>query len=172
MRFAIASLLILAAQVAYAGINGSGQQRDEPLGAFNAPRQSRHSLSNPYGAGSRYRSDGLMNPYSRYGSRYSNQSWRNPYATRAPQLYQNNQYRGRWARTATSSIPRRTPTGPTAAGIRPAASTIPTGLAAATRSRSTSGRGGNRRSGVRGAPKVGLGSLLAAGGAHYRTGHW
>jgi len=97
MRFAIASLLILAAQVAYAGINGSGQQRDEPLGAFNAPRQSRHSLSNPYGAGSRYRSDGLMNPYSRYGSRYSNQSWRNPYATRAPQLYQNNQYRGRWS---------------------------------------------------------------------------
>jgi hypothetical protein len=38
-------------------------------------------LDNPYGAGSPYKSDGLMNPYSQYGSKYSNKSWTNPYAT-------------------------------------------------------------------------------------------
>lgn len=53
-------------------------------------------LSNPYGAGSPYKADGLMNPYSRYGSPYSNQSWRNPYATDAPKLYDSNgNYRGK-----------------------------------------------------------------------------
>jgi len=36
-------------------------------------------LNNPYGAGSPYKSDGLMNPYSQYGSPYSNKSWTNPY---------------------------------------------------------------------------------------------
>jgi hypothetical protein len=40
-------------------------------------------LNNPYGAGSPYKSDGLMNPYSQYGSRYSNQSWTNPYAQKS-----------------------------------------------------------------------------------------
>jgi hypothetical protein len=39
-------------------------------------------LNNPYGAGSPYKPDGLMNPYSRYGSPYSNDSWTNPYATK------------------------------------------------------------------------------------------
>lgn len=53
-------------------------------------------LGNPYGAGSPYKPDGLMNPYSRYGSPYSNDSWTNPYATNAPQLYdQGGAYRGR-----------------------------------------------------------------------------
>ncbi|MBH9553979.1 hypothetical protein [Inhella gelatinilytica] len=53
-------------------------------------------LSNPYGAGNPYKADGLMNPYSRYGSAYSNQSWRNPYATDAPRLYDaQGNYRGR-----------------------------------------------------------------------------
>lgn len=53
-------------------------------------------LNNPYGAGSPYKSDGLMNPYSQYGSPYSNNSWTNPYATNAPQLYdQSGNYRGR-----------------------------------------------------------------------------
>jgi hypothetical protein len=53
-------------------------------------------LSNPYGAGSPYKADGLMNPHSRYGSPYSNQSWRNPYATDAPKLYDGNgNYRGK-----------------------------------------------------------------------------
>jgi len=46
-----------------------------------------NSLANPYGAGSPYKADGLMNPYSQYGSQYSNKSWRNPYATEAPMLY-------------------------------------------------------------------------------------
>jgi hypothetical protein len=53
-------------------------------------------LNNPYGAGSPYAPDGLMNPYSRYGSPYSNQSHTNPYATDAPRLYDHNgNYRGR-----------------------------------------------------------------------------
>ena len=46
-----------------------------------------HSLVNPYGAGSPYKADGLMNPYSQYGSPYSSKSWRNPYATDTPKLY-------------------------------------------------------------------------------------
>lgn len=53
-------------------------------------------LNNPYGAGNPYKSDGLMNPYSQYGSQYSNKSWTNPYATDAPKLYDGNgNYRGR-----------------------------------------------------------------------------
>lgn len=53
-------------------------------------------LDNPYGAGSPYKADGLMNPYSQYGSKYSNRSWRNPYATDAPKLYDSQgNYRGR-----------------------------------------------------------------------------
>ena len=58
-----------------------------PLGAFRTNRYHSSSLANPYGAGSRYKTDGLLNPYSPYGSPYSNYSWRNPYATRAPRLY-------------------------------------------------------------------------------------
>src|ERR1035437_3335622 len=46
-----------------------------------------NSLANPYGAGSPYKADGLMNPYSQYGSPYSSKSWRNPYATDTPKLY-------------------------------------------------------------------------------------
>lgn len=53
-------------------------------------------LDNPYGAGSPYAPDGLMNPYSRNGSPYSNDSWTNPYATNAPRLVdQDGNYRGR-----------------------------------------------------------------------------
>jgi hypothetical protein len=53
-------------------------------------------LSNPYGAGSPYKANGLMNPYSQFGSQYSNKSWTNPYATDAPKLYDNNgNYRGK-----------------------------------------------------------------------------
>lgn len=53
-------------------------------------------INNPYGAGNPYAADGLMNPYSRYGSPYSNESWTNPYATNAPRLYdQSGNYRGR-----------------------------------------------------------------------------
>ncbi|WP_205752952.1 hypothetical protein [Cupriavidus oxalaticus] len=53
-------------------------------------------VNNPYGAGSPYKADGLMNPYSQYGSPYSNKSWNNPYATDAPKIYDNQgNYRGR-----------------------------------------------------------------------------
>jgi hypothetical protein len=53
-------------------------------------------LDNPYGAGSPYKSDGLMNPYSEYGSQYSNKSWTNPYATDAPKVYgSDGSYHGR-----------------------------------------------------------------------------
>ena len=53
-------------------------------------------LDNPYGAGSPYKSDGLMNPYSEYGSPYSNKSWTNPYATDAPKIYdEQGNYRGK-----------------------------------------------------------------------------
>jgi hypothetical protein len=52
-------------------------------------------LNNPYGAGNPYAPNGLMNPYSQYGSPYSNKSWTNPYATQAPQIYdQSGNYRG------------------------------------------------------------------------------
>jgi hypothetical protein len=44
-------------------------------------------LNNPYGAGSRYKADGLNNPYSQYGSKISNKSWNNPMATDAPKVY-------------------------------------------------------------------------------------
>lgn len=61
----------------------------------NCPYDPR-CLNNPYGAGSPYKADGLMNPYSQYGSPYSNKSWTNPYTTEAPQLFDNQgNYRGR-----------------------------------------------------------------------------
>jgi hypothetical protein len=54
------------------------------------------SIHNPYGAGSPYKADGLMNPYSKYGSPYSNKSWTNPLATDTPKLYdKNGKYLGR-----------------------------------------------------------------------------
>ena len=53
-------------------------------------------LDNPYGAGSPYKHDGLMNPYSRYGSPYSNESWTNPFATNPPKIFdEDGNYRGR-----------------------------------------------------------------------------
>jgi hypothetical protein len=65
--------------------------------AQTCPYDSR-CLSNPYGAGSPYKGEGLMNPYSPYGSPYSPKSWTNPYATDAPKLYDSQgHYRGRWS---------------------------------------------------------------------------
>ena len=53
-------------------------------------------LNNPFGAGSPFKADGLMNPYSEYGSQYSNKSWTNPYATNAPKIYDEmGNYKGR-----------------------------------------------------------------------------
>lgn len=71
------------------------------FGAFSSSDQdsSRYfsnSLSNPYGAGSVYKVDGLMNPYSQFGSKYSNDSWTNKYATNAPKIYDSEgNYHGR-----------------------------------------------------------------------------
>ena len=67
----------------------------QPLADLRANRYDPNSLSNPYGAGSRYKSDGLNNPYSRYGSPYSDNSWTNPYATNPPRIYSGDgRYRG------------------------------------------------------------------------------
>jgi hypothetical protein len=66
----------------YAGVPGTSFDS-------SSRRYSPNSLANPYGAGSPYKPDGLMNPYSQYGSPYSNKSWTNPYATQAPKLYDN-----------------------------------------------------------------------------------
>ena len=64
--------------------------------AFGACPYDANCLNNPFGAGSPYKSDGLMNPYSQYGSPYSNKSWTNPHATDAPKIYdQNGNYRGK-----------------------------------------------------------------------------
>ena len=53
-------------------------------------------LNNPYGAGSPYKRDGLMNPFSRNGSPYSPNSWTNPYASDPPRLYDSQgNYRGK-----------------------------------------------------------------------------
>jgi len=68
----------------------------KPAADLRANRFDPDSLSNPFGAGSPFKTDGLNNPYSQYGSRYSNDSWRNPYATNAPKLYSDDgTYRGR-----------------------------------------------------------------------------
>ena len=83
MRRFVLSIALLLAAVSTA-IAQNYQSR--PLGSFGVNRYSPYSLANPYGAGNPYRADGLLNPYSQYGSRYSNRSWRNPYATQAPQL--------------------------------------------------------------------------------------
>ena len=67
-----------------------------PYSSFAVCPYDLNCLDNPYGAGSPYKSDGLMNPYSQYGSPYSNKSWRNPYATDAPKIYDGQgNYRGK-----------------------------------------------------------------------------
>ena len=64
--------------------------------AYSACPYDSNCLNNPYGAGSQYKSDGLNNHYSQYGSEYSNESHNNPYATDAPKIYdQQGNYRGR-----------------------------------------------------------------------------
>jgi len=99
----VAPLFIMAtmmAQPASAGIRSGGGSSSARSRSNSAPlgvnRYDPYSLANPHGAGSPYKTNGLVNPYSRYNSRYSNQSWRNPYATQAPKLYQGGNYRGNW----------------------------------------------------------------------------
>ena len=64
--------------------------------AFGVCPYDLNCINNPYGAGNPYKVDGLMNPYSLYGSPYSNRSWTNPFATEPPKIYdRQGNYRGR-----------------------------------------------------------------------------
>ena len=64
--------------------------------AFGICPYDLNCINNPYGAGNPYKVDGLMNPYSLYGSPYSNRSWTNPFATEPPKIYdREGNYRGR-----------------------------------------------------------------------------
>lgn len=91
MKSLVVMLLVLCAAPCYGQISFGGRARQS-----SAHRYDSNSLSNKYGAGSPYKTDGLNNPYSQYGSRYSNDSWRNPYATNAPKLYsEDGTYHGR-----------------------------------------------------------------------------
>lgn len=85
MKRLVILLVVLFGQCCY------GQ---DPLGDWRARRWERESIRNPYGAGSPYKRDGLMNPYSKYGSPFSNRSWSNPYATRPPQLWSKGRFYG------------------------------------------------------------------------------
>ena len=65
------------------------------LGNLSANPYDQDSTSNKFGAGSTFKSDGINNPYSRYGSPYSNQSATDRYATDAPKLFdQKGNFRG------------------------------------------------------------------------------
>ena len=59
----------------------------EFLGRLSRDPYGQDSLSNPYGAGSPYAPNSLLNRYGRYGSRYSPYSSTNPYATKTPRIY-------------------------------------------------------------------------------------
>ena len=58
----------------------------EDLGELSANPYNPDSTSNPFGAGSPFKADGINNHFSPYGNPYSNQSATNPYATDAPRL--------------------------------------------------------------------------------------
>jgi len=67
----------------------------EDLGELSANPFNPESTSNPFGAGSPFKSDGLNNPFSPYGSPFGNQSATNPFSTDAPRLYdQQGNFRG------------------------------------------------------------------------------
>lgn len=77
-------------------------------------------LDNPYGAGSPYKPNGLMNPYSDYGSPYSNKSWTNPYATNAPRIIgEDGTYHGRLSTNPYDPDSTSNPMADTAVNIRP-----------------------------------------------------
>ena len=64
--------------------------------AFGICPYDLNCINNPYGAGNPHKVDGLMNPYSLYGSPYSNRSWTNPFATEPPMIFDRyGNYRGR-----------------------------------------------------------------------------
>jgi hypothetical protein len=59
----------------------------EDLGELSANPFNHESTSNPFGVGGPFKSDGLNNPFSLYGSPFSYQSATNPFATDAPRMY-------------------------------------------------------------------------------------
>lgn len=87
MKSLVMLLVLLFAAPCFGQISFGGRSTRKPSADLRANRYDPNSLSNPYGAGSRFKADGLNNPYSRYGSPYSSQSWTNPYATDAPRIY-------------------------------------------------------------------------------------
>jgi hypothetical protein len=88
---------ILAALIALPGLAlafPADAQTD--LGNLSANRLDPRSTSNPLGAGSPLRENGINNPLGVYGSPLSNKSVSNPHATQAPRLYDGaGNYRGR-----------------------------------------------------------------------------
>jgi len=100
MRMLLAALVVLVVVSPVRGqIRGGGgwSTTKSATGSWVASRYDAGSLRNPYGAGSRYQVDGLLNPYSGYGGSYGSRSWRNPYASGAPRLYEGGKYRGKWS---------------------------------------------------------------------------
>ncbi len=62
---------IIAGVLVFASFACAGQ-------AFGICPYYSNCINDLYGAGNPYKADGLMNPYSLYGSPYSNRSWTNP----------------------------------------------------------------------------------------------
>ena len=86
----------LACVVLYASIVCVPAFGQDHLGNWSANRFDPNSTSNRFGAGSRFRSDSVTNPFGPYGNRFSNRSVTNPYATEAPKLFDSKgNYRGR-----------------------------------------------------------------------------
>jgi hypothetical protein len=93
MRSLVILLVLLFSAQCYGQISVGGRSRAD----IRANKYDFNSLSNPYGAGSRFKSDGLNNSFSQHGSRYSNDSWKNPHATNAPKLHSKDAYLGRFS---------------------------------------------------------------------------
>ena len=91
----------------------------EDLGELSANPYNPDSTSNPFGAGSPFKSDGINNPFSPYGSPFSNQSATNPFATDAPRLYdQQGNYRGKLSANPYDPDSISNPSAATALSIR------------------------------------------------------
>ena len=98
----------------------------EDLGELSANPSNPDSTSNPFGAGSPFKSDGLKHPFSPYGSPYSNQSATDPYAADAPKLYdQQGNYRGKLSANLYDPASTSPPTAAMALRSRRTRSTIP-----------------------------------------------
>jgi hypothetical protein len=101
----------------------------EELGELSANPFNPDFTANPFGAGSPFKSDGVSNSFSPFGSPFSNQSATNPLATDAPRLYvQQGNTAASSARTRTTPTRRVTPS---VSGVptAPAVPRIPTAAA-------------------------------------------